>query len=189
MAIDWAKIEGYREDMTADEKLELLEKHEPTPAPKDEPTPAPAPKDMKGFIPKAQFDKVASDLAAANKKLRAKMTEEEQKEAERLAEQEAIQQELTTLRHEKTVSTYKANYLSLGFDGDLALETAEAMADNDMERVFANMKKHSEAMKKSLTAEIMKNTPVPPAGDEPEDLKKQKELAMLRKSMGLPDIK
>lgn len=186
MAIDWEKLEGYREDMTAEEKLSLLENREST----QKQEPAPAPKDMKGYISKAQFDKVASDLAAANKKLRAKMTEEEQKESERLAQQEAIEQELKQLRHEKTVSTYKANYLSLGFDGDLAVDSAEAMADNDMERVFANLKKHTEALKKSLTAEIMKNTPVPPAGDEQNaDLKKQKELAMLRRSMGLPDIK
>ena len=51
MAFDWTKIEGYREDMTADEKLALLENHEPSkpteptaPTAPTEPT-TPTPKD------------------------------------------------------------------------------------------------------------------------------------------------
>ncbi len=194
--IDWTSIEGYREDMTADEKLALLENHEPSkpteptvPTAPTEPI-TPAPKDTKGYVPKAQFDKLASELAATKKNLRSKLTEDEVKEAERLAEQEAIKQELETLRKEKTVTTYKANYLGLGFDEALAMETAEAMAEGDMERVFANMKKHGDAQKKAWTAEVMKNTPAPPAGDEnTANLKKLEETNKLRKSMGLPEIK
>lgn len=194
--IDWTSIEGYREDMTADEKLALLENHEPSkpteptaPTAPTEPT-TPIPKDTKGYVPKAQFDKLASELAATKKNLRSKLTEDEVKEAERLAEQEAIKQELETLRKEKTVSTYKANYLGLGFEEALAMETAEAMAEGDMERVFANMKKHGDAQKKAWTAEVMKNTPAPPAGDEnTANLKKLEETNKLRRSMGLPEIK
>ena len=45
MAFDWNTIEGYREDMSADEKLELLNNYNPPePAPSD---PAPAPSDPK----------------------------------------------------------------------------------------------------------------------------------------------
>ena len=46
MAFDWTKIEGYREDMTAEEKLALLDNDpapDPTPAPKPDPPPAPPP--------------------------------------------------------------------------------------------------------------------------------------------------
>lgn len=180
MAINWTEIEGYREDMTADEKLALLENREETP---------PKP-DLTGYVPKSQFDKVSSELATAKKNLRSRMTEDEQREAERQAQQTAMETELKTLRHEKTVSTYKANYLGMGFDEALASETAEAMADGDMERVFANMKKHGDSLKKTLTAEIMKDVPAPPAGDDPgADAKKKKELNALRVSMGLPEIK
>lgn len=196
MAFDWTKIEGYREDMTADEKLALLENHEPSkpteptaPTAPTEPT-TPTPKDTKGYVPKAQFDKLASELAAAKKNLRSKMTEDEAREEERLARQTAMEQELETLRKEKTISTYKANYLGLGFEEALAIETAEAMAEGDMDRVFANMKKHGDAQKKAWTAEVMKNTPAPPAGDEnTANLKKLEETNKLRRSMSLPEIK
>lgn len=198
--IDWSQIEGYREDMSAEEKLALFEGYEPnptpapipnpapTPAPKNDPAPAPTPKnDLKGYIPKSQFDKVASELAAANKKLRAKMSEEEQRELDRVAAEEAMKQELDTLRKEKTLSTYKASYLSQGYDEQLAEDTATAMVEGDMEAVFANMKKHAANMEKAMRAKILKETPVPPAGDDPDgDAKQAKEIAALRESLGLP---
>ena len=91
MAFDWTKIEGYREDMTAEEKLALLDNDpapDPTPAPKPDPKPDPAPKP--GVVSKAAYDKVASELAAAKKQLRAKMTQDEQDEADRLAAETAM---------------------------------------------------------------------------------------------------
>lgn len=195
--IEWSNIEGYKEDMTAEEKLALYEAYEtpkpeptpaPNPAPKDpEPKPTPAP--VGSTVSKATYDKVASELAAAKKQLRAKMTEDEQKEADRLANEEAMKTELETLRREKTLSNYKASYLSQGYDEVLAEATATAMVDGDMDTVFANMKKHSDGMEKALRAKILKETPVPPAGDNPEgDEKTNKELAALRQSMGLPPI-
>lgn len=199
---DWTKIEGYREDMTSDEKITLLEKYDPaaqvepkndpapTPAPASIPAPAPANSiSMKGFVPKAQLDKVSSELAATKKQLKARMTEDEQREADRLAEQEAIKTELETLRRDKTVSSYKASCLALNYDEALADEMAVAMADGDMETVFENMKKHGLNMEKNLRAKILKETPVPPAGNDPsQDAKKSKEMADLRASFGLPPL-
>ena len=82
MAFDWTKVEGYREDMSADEKLALLDSYEarednPAP-PKEDPThaPTPAPTPAKGMVSKAQFDKVSSELAAVKKQLRGKMSED-----------------------------------------------------------------------------------------------------------------
>jgi hypothetical protein len=40
--IDWNTIEGYREDMSADEKLELLNNYDPPAPAQAEPEPAPA---------------------------------------------------------------------------------------------------------------------------------------------------
>lgn len=207
MAFDWTKIEGYREDMTAEEKLALLDNDPapaPAPAPKPDPAPAPAPKpdptpkpDPKpdpapkpGVVSKAAYDKVASELAAAKKQLRAKMTQDEQDEADRLAREAAKDEELETLRREKTISTYKASYLAQGYDEQLAEATATAMAEGDMDTVFANMKKHADAMEKNLRAKILKENPTPPAGDDPDgEAKKNKEMAQLREYFGLPPMK
>ena len=193
MSFDWTKVEGYREDMTAEEKLSLLENMDtdPNPQPDPEPDPAPAPSkapSREGMISKAQFDKVSKELAAAKRQLRAKMTNDEIEDERRRQEQEDMKLELETLRKEKTVSNHKASFLSQGYDEALADEAANAMADGDMETVFAVMRKHSVNAEKALRAKILKETPVPPAGDDPNEAKAKKEMADLRASFGLPPI-
>ena len=151
MAFDWNLLEGYKEDMTPEEKIALLENYDP-PAPKNDPAPTPNPAPNPDPTPapkggatvsKAQFDKVASELAAVKKQLRGKMTEDEQKEYERQAKQEEMETELNTLRREKALAGYKSSYLAQGYDEQLAEEAATAMVDGDMDPVFAVMKKQS----------------------------------------------
>ena len=195
MAFDWTKVEGYKEDMTPEEKLALLDNYnDPEPAPKNDPAPAPtpdpkndpAPAPKGGMVSKAQFDKVSSELAAVKKQLRGKMTEDEAKELERQQHQEEMETELNTLRREKALAGYKASYLSQGYDEQLAEEAATAMVDGDMDTVFAVMKKQSVNAEKAMRAKILKETPVPPASDDPNDeKKKQEEAKKLRGYFGL----
>lgn len=195
MAFDWTKVEGYKEDMTPEEKLALLDNYnDPEPAPKNDPAPTPtpdpkndpAPAPKGGMVSKAQFDKVSSELAAVKKQLRGKMTEDEAKELERQQHQEEMETELNTLRREKSLAGYKASYLSQGYDEQLAEEAATAMVDGDMETVFAVMKKQSVNAEKAMRAKILKETPVPPASDDPNDeKKKQEEAKKLRGYFGL----
>lgn len=191
MSFDWAKVAGYREDMTADEKLALLDTQEEEKQPPAEPEPEPSPaKTTPGLISKVQFDKVASELAKVKKELRARMSAEEQKEADRMASDEAMRLELESLRREKTLSNYKASYLSQGYDEHIAEEAATALADGDMDTVFALMKKQAANTEKALRAKILKEIPVPPAGENPSaDMEKKKEMESLRASFGLPPLK
>ncbi len=202
MSFDWTKIAGYREDMTADEKLALLDSEEEENQPPAEPetekqAPAqpepeqqPPVKPSPGLISKVQFDKVASELAKVKKELRARMTAEEQKEADRMANDEAMRLELEALRKEKTLNSYKASYLAQGYDERTAEDAATALADGDMDTVFALMKKQAISTEKALRAKILKEIPVPPAGDPPSaDMEKKKELESLRASFGLPPLK
>lgn len=54
----------------------------------------------------------------------------------------------------------------MGYEEKLADATAEAMADGDTEKVFANQKKHLENVEKKVRAEALKDTPKPtPDGD------------------------
>ncbi|MGD8786653.1 MAG: hypothetical protein PVJ60_04450 [Phycisphaerales bacterium] len=150
--MDITKLDGYKPEMTADEKIALIESYE-----------APVP-DYTGYVKKDIFDKTASDLAAKKKELAAKMTEDEQKEADRAAKEAARDAELETLRKENAVSRYKANYIGLGYEESLAEETATAFADGDMTKVFANQKKHQEALEKAAKAAILAGGEEPPAG-------------------------
>ena len=165
MAFDWTKVEGYKADMTDAEKVALLEKFT-------------MPEPTEGIIAKAQqFDKVSSELAAVKKQLKEKMTEDEQREAERLAVEKEMKEELDTLRKEKTVNPYKASFLAQGYDEKLADKAAKAMADGDMNTVFAMMKQHGEDREKALKAEILKGTPTPPAGEGGDEKSDGEKLA------------
>lgn len=189
MAFDWTTVEGFREDMTADEKIALLENYtapeKPEPTAPENPEPAPAPRN--GYVAKTQFDKLSSELAAAKKQLRSRMSEDEQKEADRAAEMQAKEEELASLRREKALSSHKASFLGQGYDEQLAEEAATAMVDGDMDGVFAAMKRFNAANEKALRARILSETPVPPSSDDPNDTKKKEEdLRKLRGYFGLP---
>ena len=189
MKIDWNTVEGYDENLSPEEKLALLEKHE-FPNPTNEGSPDASQGNKGGTNWKAQFDKTASELAAVKKQLRAKMTDDEAKESERQAAQEAMETELKELRRDRTISTHKAAFLAQGYDEALADEAAVAMTDGETDTVFLAMKKHAAAVEKELRAKILKETPAPPAGDDPNnDAKKKKEMDELRASFGLPPLK
>ena len=142
------QIENY-ESMTPEEKVAALEAYEP---------------DMSGFVSKATFDKTASDLAAAKKSLREKMTEDEAKAAKAAEDQAALMAELDALRTEKMVAGYVNSYLTMGYDEKLAKSTAEALAKGDMDTVFKNQKIHADNREKALRTELLQNTPPPAAG-------------------------
>ena len=121
--------------------------------------------DMSQFVAKAVFDKKASEAAELSKQLKSKMTQDEQvaaKQAEALA---AMQSELESLRADKAISEYTAQFLGLGYDEKLAKSTAEALHKGDMATVFKNQASFNTTREKAMKAELLKNTPVPPAGN------------------------
>lgn len=150
--IDITKIEGY-ENMTAEEKLAALEAFEmPDP-------------DYSGWVKKDVADRYASEAAGYKKQLREKMTEEEAAKAKAAEDMAAIQQELETLRADKAVGEYTAQFMGIGYDEALAKSTATALQKGDMATMFANHAKFVAGREKSLKAELLKNTPAPPAGE------------------------
>ena len=159
------KIEGYK-DMTPEQKLAALENYEV-----NEP-------DYSGYVTKEVFDKTASELANTKKQLREKMSAEEVKAKEDAEKYEEVVKERDALLREKTILGHKTKYLSLGYDESLANETAEAMANGEIEKVFANQKKHLEAVEKKIRADVLKDTPKPEGGNGSETITKEKFLKM-----------
>ena len=152
MAFDFTQIDGYKPEMTADEKLALLDKYE-----------APKP-DLTGFIAKGTFDKTASDLAEAKRQLKAKQTEDEQKEAARLEAEKTIKDELDALRRENVTTKNKARFLALGYDEKLATDAATALADGDTDKAFTIQQTFIENVKKAERAAALAGDIKPPAG-------------------------
>ena len=155
MKIDVTTIQGY-EDMTPEERVEALTAFEM------------AEPDYSGYIlkeeynkMKAQFDKTSSELAEMKKQYKARLTDEEQKQAEHDEELQNLRQKVQLMEMETTIAEIKANYISMGYDEELAQDTAKATVEGDNKRIFANHKKFLEAHDKAFEANLIANTPRP----------------------------
>ncbi len=154
--INTSAIEGY-ENMSAEEKLAALESMDLPDVDKI----------------KSALDKATSEAAGYKKQLRERMTEEEARAAKDAEDRAAIQKELEQLRAEKVIGQHTAKFLGLGYDEKLARETATALANGDTEVVFKNQAKFIADREKAVKAEILKNTPTPPAGDGAEKITRE----------------
>ena len=154
--------DAYKEGMTIDEINTALEGIE-------------LPTDNSAEIDRLKnaLSKSNSEAADYKKQLREKMTAEELKAKEDAEKWEEIIKERDALLREKTISGHKAKYLTLGYDEKLATETAEAMVNGELDKVFANQKKHIESMEKRIRADVLKETPKPEGGTGSETITKE----------------
>ena len=123
---------------------------------------------------KNALSKSNSEAADYKKQLREKMSAEEIKAKEDAEKMEALIKERDALLREKTIAGHKANYLALGYDEKLANDTAEAMVNGELDKVFANQKKHIESVEKKIRADVLKDTPKPEGGNGSEVITKEK---------------
>lgn len=152
-------IEGY-EEMSVSEKLAALEAL-------DIPEP-----DYTGYVKKEALDKATSEAAGYKKKLRERMTEEEAAKAKAAEDMASVMAELEALRADKTVGEYTTQFMGLGYGAELAKSTAEAIQKGDMATMFRNHAKFTADREKALKAELLKQTPTPPAGEGNKGLTK-----------------
>lgn len=149
--IDTSSIPGY-DEMTAEDKLKALEAFEYDDH-------ADELERQKNAVSKAN-----SEAAAWKKKHNALLDEDEKKKQEQADNLANMQRELDELRKDKTVSEYKSKFLAQGYDEALAADSARAMVEGEIDTVFANMSKYLEIYRKKVKAEVLKDTPKPPAG-------------------------
>ena len=181
MRIDTAKIENY-ETMSAEDKLKALEEYEfETPAPKES-------EEVTKL--KEALSKANSDAASWKRQFREKQTEAERAEAERKEHEAAVEDELRTLRRDKTVSGYVAQYLALGYTQELALKAAEATADNDAATIMSCQQEYLAEKTKELEAAALNKQPTITSGAPPTAKAAEADAYnKMRKAWGLPPIK
>lgn len=181
MKFDSNLIPGFGE-MTADEKVEALLNFE-----------IETPKADEGEETrrlKLALSKANSEASEWKKALREKQTEAERAEAERAEREKAVEDELRTLRRDKTVSGYIAQYLALGYTQELALKAAEATADNDAATIMSCQQEYLAEKTKELEAAALNKQPTITSGSPPTAQQADNEATnKLRKAMGLPPIK
>ena len=151
MKINVNDISGYAE-MTAEEKVAALEAMEVTDTDTE--------RKYKDLISKANSEakKYKDAMREAEDKLKGHMTEEERLKQEQEDRYKAIEEENLRLKRDMTISQKTAFYQSIGFDEELARETAEAFVDGDFSKVEANQLKAHEAFESSLRQSVREET-------------------------------
>ena len=122
---------------------------------------------------KAALSKSNSEAADYKKQLREKMSAEELKTKEDAERFEELQSKYDALVRKDAISQNKVKLLSLGYDEALANDTAEAMVAGELDKVFANQKKHLDAVEKRIRADVLKDTPKPEGGKGSETITKE----------------
>jgi len=143
--------DSYKEDMTADEVIALLEK---SPELKTAESYERELEKMKTSVSKAN-----AEAAESKRLLKEKMTAEELKAKEESEELAKLREERDAFARQVTVANYEKEFLSLGYDGQMAAETAEAMAKGDMQTVFKNHKAYAEKIVQDTKTAVLKDTP------------------------------
>ena len=127
---------------------------------------------------KTALSKSNSEAADYKKQLREKMSAEELKAKEDAEKFEELQSKYEALVRKDSISQNKVKLLALGYDEALANDTAEAMVAGDLDKVFANQKKHLDEFKKKIREDVLKDTPRAEGGNGSDTMTKEKFLKM-----------
>lgn len=155
--------DAYKEGMTLDEINVALENIE-------------LPVDYSAEVErlKKAIDKSNSEAATYKKQLREKMTDDEIKAKENADKMEELQSKYNALLRESNINNNKARLLALGYEDKLAADTAEAIVNGDLDKVFVNQKKHIESVEKKIREENLTKTPRPTGGGGSETMTLEK---------------
>ena len=155
--IDTSKIDGF-ENMSVEDKLKALTEFE-----YDDHT-----SEVERL--KNANSKANSEAAEWKRKHNALLSEDEKKKQDDEDRFSQMEKELNMLRKEKTVSDYTSKFIAQGYENDLAVDTAKALADGNFDKVFANSQKFIADYGKKLKADALKETPKPAAGGGSGDI-------------------
>lgn len=132
-------------------------------------------------------DTASSEAASFKKQLRARMSANEQEEAEKKARDAAIEQELQELRNESRINKYSKRFMGVGMDETSATELASLTGEiAEPEKFFSALDKFVKATIKKAGEDsveaLIKSNPSIKAGNgdgtgESLAVKKAKELA------------
>lgn len=114
---------------------------------------------------KNALSKSNSEAADYKKQLREKMSADEIKAKEDSDKMEELQSKYDALLKEWEITKNKARLIALGYEDKLASETAEAIVNGEIDKVFANQKKHLESVEKKIREEVLTSTPRPTGGN------------------------
>lgn len=160
---DTSAIEGY-ENMSPEDKIKALESFEFD--------------DHSEEIErlKSSVSKANSEAAEWKKKHNSQLSDDERAKAESEARVRELEAKVQEFEARERTSGYKADFLGLGFNPDLAGQTAEALTNGDTKTLFANLKKALTEHDAKFKSELMGDITPPPAGQGTKTEKNYSEL-------------
>jgi len=149
--IDVSTIEGY-DTMSIEDKVAALE----------------------GFEFNDNAEELAKQKNAVSKanseaaEYKRKMREVEAKSKEGLTSSEQkiaeLEAQIAEINKNKDIADYTAKFIGLGFESELAAETAAALVNKDTDTLFKNYASQMQTHDKKLKAGLLKDTPKPDIG-------------------------
>ena len=164
--IDTSTIEGF-DTMSAEDQVKALLGLD-----------IPEKVDLSGYVKKELLDKTASELAAAKRSLKEKMTSVEAAKAQSDEAMKELQDKYNELLKKTSIAENTAKYLEVGYSPELAKSTAEAIFNGDMDAVLENQKKYNAECEKRFKENIERGLH-PSGGSNAE--KDSPEIALAKK--------
>lgn len=148
---DTSAIEGY-ENMSPEDKIKTLENFEFD--------------DHSEEIErlKSSVSKANSEAAEWKKKHNSQLSDDERAKAESEARVRELEAKVQEFEARERMSGYKADFIGLGINPDLAAQTAEALTKGDTKTLFVNLKKALTEHDAKFKSELMGDITPPPAG-------------------------
>ena len=109
--------------------------------------------------------KANGEAAEYKRRYQEKLTAEEKAKEEENEQLVTLQNRVKELEAREAKAVYKSQFLALGYDDELASDTAEAMFNGDTAKVFANQKVYLEKHNKAYKAQLMGNGATPQGGN------------------------
>lgn len=146
--IDTSKIEGY-EGMTPEEKVAALEAYS-----------------FDDMVAKSSLDRATSEAAEWRRKYNSTLSEAEQARVAAEEAQQATQARLAELERKEKIAERRDSFIASGYSPELALKTATAFVDGDMDAVLGSVTQHAQSVAKKAADAVLHDTPTPPAGSQ-----------------------
>lgn len=142
---------------------------------------------------KSAIDNACSDASKHKKeaaewqeKYKATLSEQEKKELEAKQREDEMLSELSALKAEKRIASYKSKLMEAGYDADTAARMAEALPDGVSDEFFANQKSFLEQKTQEIKTNALNSQPTLTNGNAPSKTDTDDaEMANLRRWAGL----
>ena len=154
MKIDLNSIEGF-EAMSPEDKIKaLLELEFPDATEVDK---------LKADNQRQKdlITKYTGEISSLKKAQNASLSEADRKTKEQEETLADLQEKYNELLKKSTIGNYASKLIALGYSEDMAVESAQALVEGDIDKVFDNSAKFKAALEKQFKAEVVKATPKP----------------------------